>query len=173
VLTIKRIFLVFLSYPLAIRHCRQKVRIYLFLLHIPPPPFMMTTSQSIQWSLKRTASRASTHTVQLSPRSKVTIHTLRLPNWTSDILTDVLGRKVVEHRRAWAQSSLANASGTDSCCGVVLATSGLCWFPRAGLIVRLGRQFGSWGQQRMGWVKRLADYLLAFCLQVMPFSSFA
>lgn len=65
--------------------------------------------------------------------------------WTYHILTDVKGRKVVEHRVTWAQSSSGTTLARLSGSGTDLLCSACVGFSRVGLPVRLGRQFGSRG----------------------------
>lgn len=68
--------------------------------------------------------------------------------------------------RLWACRRLITFFALLSCPRHGTAILGLCWFPNAGLLIRLGWQFGARGQQGMGWVNRL-DWILYMLLLLL------
>lgn len=111
-----------------------------------PSPFMMTTSQSIQRiSLENRLS--STHLLWFSsafgPRCRSTFSDSQIPD-----LLYPHGRKREEG--CGAPAGVGSVGVWFCCFQCGSATLDLCRLSRVGLLVRLGRQFGSGGRQRMG-----------------------
>lgn len=119
---------------------------------------MMTTSLSIQrplWGppLRLHPSRTALWGIQAS------IHCFPSPLYWTFYAFGCEREEGCGAWRLWARRRLITFFAMLSCPRHGTAILGLCWFPNAGLLIRLGWQFGARGQQGMGWVNRL-DWIL-------------
>lgn len=127
--------------------------------HCPSPPvIMMTTSLSIQRPLggpplRLHPSRTALWGIQAS------IHCLPSPLYWTFCAFGCEREEGCGAWRLWVHRRLITFFAMLSCPRHGTAILGLCWFPNAGLLIRLGWQFGARGQQGMGWVNRL-DWIL-------------